>query len=228
MISLASLAAAAAALAIGGTGSAALVMAAPPTKADVAASITARAHADLSAAEEAHKLAVAALSKATAEGKAEAKAQIEAGTASLEKASMEMKTAVNTGSKVAVDAFAEFTRKSVRLVNALSGTASATVTASVQAGGNVVKAVDTQIATARGIATAQGTAAVAALTQVKADLPLAITGLVQSTTTVSPAVPEVPARAQVNAGAQSSTSVAGLPLGVVSSTTGQLGVNLGG
>lgn len=228
MISLTSLAAAAAALAIGGTGSAALVMNAPPTvKTDVATTLTAKANADLSAAEAAHQRAIAALSSATAEGRAEAKAQIEAGTASLEKASAEMKTAVNTGSKVAVDAFADFTRKSVRLVNALSGTASATVTASVQAGGNLVKAVDTQIATARTVATAQGTAAVQALTQVKNDLPATITGAVQATGSVTPSVPEVPTSAQVNAGGKSSTSVSGLPVGVVSSTNGQLGINLG-
>lgn len=223
MFSLAQIAAAAAALVIGGTGSAALVSNAPPSQADVAATMTAKANADLTAAEKAQQLAIDALSSATAEGKAEAEAQIEAGSASLEKASAEMKAAVETGSKAAVNAFSEFTRKSVLLVNGLATTASASANASVKAGSDLVKAVDHQLETARGVATAQGNAAVAALSQAKAELPATIGGTLGSDTgvTVSGAAPSSSVSANVKADVQSPTGVSSLP--VVSSTASQVG-----
>ena len=220
MISLTSIAAAAAAIAIGGTGSAALLMNAPPTKADVAVNMTAAASADLSGAEQAQQDAIAALRSGTAEGKAEAAAQIKLATERLEKASDEMKTAVNTGSKTAIDALNEFTTKSVRLINSLAVTASSTANASVKTGSDLLKAVETQITTARGVATANGTAAVQVLSQAKADLPRTISGALGS-------VPQAPAGVQVSVSGQSSSSVNGLPAGVTSSTGGQVGLAVG-
>ena len=225
MISLTSIAAAAAALALGGTGSAALVMNAPPTHTDAATTLTAKANADLGAAEHAQQLAIAALSDTTAEGKAEAQTQIELATARLEQASADMKAAVNSGSKAAIDAFTEFSGKSVRLVNSLATTASSTANGSVKVGTDLVRAVDTQIGTARGVASAQGTAAVQALTQVRSELPGIIGG---ATGTVSSAVPS--SSASVSTNVEASTSATGSPagLGLVSATAGQVGVLLGG
>lgn len=230
MFSIAQIAAAAtAALTFGGAGSAALVMSAPPSKAEVATNLTAKATADLSGAEKAHQLAVDALSSATAEGKAEAQAQLELATARLEKASDQMEAAVKTGSKVALDALSQFTSTSVRLVNAIATTTAATAQATLKTGTGLINAVDTQLATARGVATAQGTAAVQALSQVRTELPKTITGLVDvaGSATPSVAVPAVPS-AEVNAGGQASTSIAGLPVGVVTDTVASLGINLGG
>jgi hypothetical protein len=229
MLSIAHLAAAAtAALAIGGTGSAALVMNAPPSKAEVATELTVKASADLSGAEKAHQLAVDALSSATAEGKAEAQAQLDVATARLEKASDQMEAAVKTGSKVALDALSQFTATSVRLVNAIATTTSATAQSTIKTGTGLINAVDTQLATARGIATSQGTAAVQALSQVRSELPKTIAGLVEVGTSATPsvAVPAVPS-AEVIAGGQASTALAGLPVGVVTDTVASLGINLG-
>ena len=87
-----------------------------------------------------------------------------------------MKAAVESGSKAAVDDLGEFTDKSIRLVANLTTTASATANASAKAGGDIVRAVDTQITTAGGgVVSAQRAAVLSALTEARANLPATIT-----------------------------------------------------
>ncbi|MGH9283156.1 MAG: hypothetical protein ACRD0S_09505, partial [Acidimicrobiales bacterium] len=190
-----------AALVVGGSGTAAIVSGvAGSAKAD--ADISARAEADLSAAMEAHDQAVDALAEGSAEGQAKAEALIETSTAQLEKASTELRAAVDAGSKTAVNGIAEFTRKSVELVNGIAAAVSTTANTSLEAGTRLAGAVDAQVQAARSIAGAQGQAALQAL----------------SSLTVMP--PPVPTSVSVSAGASSDTTATAPPASVASSTTG--------
>lgn len=226
MFSLTSLAAAAVAVVLGGTGTAAVVMNSPPAV-DAGADITAKANADLRAAEAAQQRAIALLSDTTAEGKAEAKAQLELATTRLENASTSMKAAVETGSKAAVNGLGDFTNKSIRLVGSLATTASATANASVKAGSDIVRAVDTQISTARGVVAAQGDAVLAALTQTRAQLPASISASVDSTGTVTPAAPAASTSVSASGSVNGTTSTSGAA-GLVGSATGSVSALLGG
>ena len=232
MFSLTSIAATAIAVALGGTGTAAVVMNSPPATVDAGVEITAKANADLRAAEVAQQKAIALLSETTAEGKAEAQAQVELATTRLESASTSMKAAVDTGSKVAVNAFADFTDKSMRLVGSLANTASATANASIKASTDIVRAVDTQISTARGVLTSQGDAVLSALTQVRAELPTSITSSVSGSgqATITPAVPSASAglSASGSVSGSASTAVAPVAAGLVSTATGTVTALLGG
>ena len=230
MFSISSLAAAAVAVALGGTGTAAVVMNSPPVGVDAGAEITAKAHADLRAAEQAQQKAITLLSDTSAEAKAEAQAQVELASTRLEQASTSMKAAVETGSKAAVDAFGEFTNKSIRLVGHLTTTATVTANASVKAGGDIVKAVDTQITTARGVVAAQGDAVLSALTQVRTNLPVAITASVSGSgeTTVTPAVPSTSAGVSASGSVNGSASTTPASANLVGSVTGSVSALLGG
>lgn len=234
MFSISSIAAAAVAVALGGTGTAAVVMNSPPASVDAGTEITARANADLRAAEQAQQRAIALLSDTSADAQAEAQAQVELASTRLDEASTSMKAAVETGSKAAVDAFGEFTDKSIRLVGNLTNTAKVTANASVKAGGDIVKAVDTQITTARGVVAAQGDAVLSALTQVRTNLPAAITASVSGggETTVSPAVPStstgVSAGGSASGSVNGSASTAPASANLVGSATGSVSALLGG
>ena len=200
-----------AALVVGGSGTAAIV-AGTGTTATADVNLSAQADADLALALEAHDEAAAALATGSAEGKAKADALLETSTARLEKASAEMRAAVDAGSKTAMDTIADFTRRSVKLVNSIAVTANATATASVQAGQRLATAVDHQVAAARNVATAQGQAALKTLSESKVNAPQA---------------PSAPTNVSVSAGASSNTSASAPGANVVSSTTGQLGVTVG-
>ena len=230
MFNLTSIAATALAVALGGTGTAAVVMNSPPATLDAGAEITATANADLRAAEVAQQKAIALLSETTAESKVEAQAQVELATTRLEAASTSMKAAVDTGSKAAIDAFAAFTDKSMRLVGSLANTASATANASIKASTDIVRAVDTQISTARGVVTSQGSAVLSALTQVRADLPTSITSSVSGggQATITPAVPSASAGLSASGSVNGSASTPISPLGLVTTATGTVTALLGG
>lgn len=236
MFSISSLAAAAIAVALGGTGTAAVVMNSPPASIDAGAEITAKANADLAAAEQAQHKAIALLADTSADAQAEAQAQVELASTRLDEASTSMKAAVETGSKAAVDAFGEFTDKSIRLVGNLTTTASVTANASLKAGGDIVKAVDTQIITARGVVATQGDAALSALTQARTNLPATITASVSGGgggggTTLSPAVPSTSTGVSVdgsaNGSANGSASTTPASASVVGSASGSVSALLG-
>jgi len=197
-----------AALVVGGSGTAALV-ACTGTKATADVDLSAKAEADLSAAQSANDQAVAAVAEGSADAQAKADALMETSTAKLEQASAEMHAAVDAGSRTAIDGIADFTAKTVRLVNGLAVTANAGVDASVQASARLASAVDHQVAAARSVVGAQGEAALKALGQLQ----------------VSP--PPVPGSASVSTNVSSSTSASAPPANVVSSTTGSLGISLG-
>lgn len=213
MFTLPQIIATAAAIVIGGTGSAAVVMGSGTTSAEAAAQATAKANADLSAAEEAHQQAIAALASTDAESKAKAEALIEASSVKLEQASAGIKAAVDAGSETAVNGIANFTRQSVRLVNGLAASASATADASAKTGARLTKAVEHQVAAARAVATAEGTAALKTLTETSVAAP-------------QPSVPDTSGNAEVSAGAQSNTTASAPPGNAQNSTAGQLGVNV--
>lgn len=198
-----------AALVVGGSGTAALVACIPgPATADV--DLSAKADADLSLAVEAHEQAAAALATGSAEGQAKAEALLETSTAQLEKASVGIKAAVDAGSETAVNGIADFTRKSVALVNGIQATATVTADASIQAGARLATAVDTQVQAAKAVVSAQGAAALKTLSEIKVTTP-----------------PPPPVSASVSGNVSSNTSVSAPPADVVSSTTGQLGISLG-
>lgn len=230
MFSICSIAAAAVAVALGGTGTAAVVMNSPPASVDAGAQITAKANANLRAAEQAQQRAIALLSDTSVDAKAQAQAQVELASTRLDEASTSMKAAVETGSKAAVNAFGEFTDKSIRLVGNLTNTASASANASVKAGGDIVKAVDTQIITARGVVAAQGDAALSALTQVRTNLPATITASVSGggDTTVTPAVPSATTGVSASGSVNGSASTTPASASLVGSTTGSVSALLGG
>lgn len=235
MFSLTSIAATALAVALGGTGTAAVVMNSPPAATDTGAEITAKANADLEAAEVAQRKAISLLSSATAEGKAEAQAQVELASTRLQAASTSMKAAVDTGSEAAVNAFAEFTDKSMRLVGSLANTASATANASIKASTDIVRAVDTQISTARGVATGQGDAVLSALTRVRAGLPTSITSSVSGggQAAITPSVPSTSAGVSASGSVNGSASAPVAPVapasaGLVTTATGTVTALLGG
>jgi hypothetical protein len=198
-----------AALVVGGSGTAALVGCIPGS-ASAGADLSAKADADLSLAVEAHEQAAAALATGSAEGQATAEALLEASTTQLEKASVELRAAVDAGSKTAVNGIADFTRKSVALVNGIAATATVTADASVQAGTRLATAVDTQVQAAKSVVSAQGAAALKALSEIKVTTP-----------------PPPPVSASVSGNVSSNTSVSAPPADLVSSTTGQLGISLG-
>jgi hypothetical protein len=80
----------------------------PARTIDAGAEITAKANADLRAADVAQQKAIALLSDTSAEPKAETpgpRPQVELASTRLNEASTSMKAAVETGSKAAVDAF---------------------------------------------------------------------------------------------------------------------------
>lgn len=210
------------AMATAGTGSAVVASNALPAKTGAAVDLSARANADLSAAQEAHDQAVAALTtggaEASTEASADAGALVETSTVKLEQASAGMKAAVNAGSKTAIDGIASFTQQSTKLVNSLAATAAVTTDASVQTSARLVKAVDDQLSAARSVANTQGSAAVKALSETKLTLPQL--SLPQPS-------PQTSANAQVSAGAQSNTTASGPPGNVSGSATGKLGVLLG-
>jgi len=124
--------------------------------------------------EVAQQKAIALLSDTSADAKAEAQAQVELASTRLDEASTSMKAAVETAPRPPPT---PFTSKSIRLVGNLTTTASVTANAS---GGDIVKAIDTQITTARGVVAAQGDAVLSALTQVRTSLPATITASVRA------------------------------------------------
>jgi len=214
MFGIARIALASVAIATAGTGTAVLACSSsPPSGADVSAKLAGRATADLSAAQKAHDEAIAALASTDAAVKAQGEALIEASATKLEKASVDMKAAVDAGSETAVDGIASFAGQTTKLVNSLATTAAGTASASVQTGVRLTNAVDAQLAAARSVATASGTAAVKTLTETKVALPQI-------------SLPS--ANAAVSAGARSNTSASTPSANAVSSTTGQLGITLGG
>ncbi len=227
MISFAALAAAAATITIGGTGTAALVMNAPPTAVDAGTELTAKAHANLDAAEQAHQRALAALATATDKGKSEAYSQIEVGKGRLDQAGSDMRSAVETGSQTAKDAVSAFTQKSVQLMNSLVVTGSATANASVNAGTGTAKAAQARVEAARTAAAAQRAAAQKAVAQAKADASGRIAKAATSRTSVTPGVSHSGSGTQASADAQSSTSTSAEPAGASGSAAGQFGVSVG-
>ncbi len=207
---------AAAALATAGSGSAAVLACnpPPPSQVDAAARLSAKADAELSAAQQAHDKAVTALSSTDASVKAQAKGLLETSATKLDDASVSMKAAVDAGSKTAVDGIATFTSQTTKLVNSLAITAGATANASVNTGTHLVSAVDTQLAAARTVATTSGAAAVKALTSTKVSLP-------------QPSVPQPQLTAQISGDARSDTNVSAPATSAASSLTGNLGIKLG-
>lgn len=201
--------AAVAALVVGGSGTAAFV-ACIPGSATADVDLSARADADLSAAMEAHEQATTALATGTAEGQAKAEALIETSTEHLQKASTGIRAAVDAGSTTAVNGIADFTRRSVALVNGIAATASVTADASVTAGARLATAVDNQVQAAKAVATAQGEAALKALSEIKVTTP-----------------PPPPVSASVSGSVSSNTTASAPSADVVSSTTGSLGISLG-
>ena len=93
---------------------------------------------------------------------------------------------------------------------------------------------DTQITTARGVVAAQGDAVLSALTQVRTNLPVAITASVSGSgeTTVTPAVPSTStgasASGSVNGSVNGSASTTPASANLVGSATGSVSALLGG
>ena len=111
----------------------------------------------------------------------------------------------------------------------LATTASATAKTSVKAGTDIVRAVDTQIHTARGVVTAHGNAVLAALSQARADLPASNTASVDHSaeTTVTPSVPATSTGVSASGSVNGSTSTPA-SAGVAGSATGSVSALLGG
>ncbi|HVM03860.1 MAG TPA: hypothetical protein VM242_01695, partial [Acidimicrobiales bacterium] len=105
-----------------------------------------------------------------------------------------------------------------------------TANASVKAGGDIVKAVDTQITTARGVVATQGDAVLSALTQVRTNLPATITASVSGggETTAGPAVPSTSTGVSATGSASGSASTAPASANLVGSATGSVSALLGG
>lgn len=212
MFGITRIAIATAAIATAGTGSVLACNMPPPSHVDTAAQLSAKASADLSAAVDAHQRAAEAIASTDAGVKAQAETLLETSVTKLDDASVNMKAAVDAGSKTAVDGIASFTAQTTKLVNSLATTAGATLSTSAQTGVRLVDAVNTQLATARAVGGATGEAAVKALTSV---------------TLPQLSVPQTSVSSQVSANVQSDSTVSLPSVNLSGLLGGQAGVSVG-
>ena len=187
-----------------GTGTVLATSISPPAHVDAGAELSAKASAELAAASDLQRQATEALASTDALVQAKASALIATSASKLDDASASMKAAVDAGSKTAVSGIADFTTQITKLVNDLTVTTGATVNASVQTGAHLVSAVDTQLAAARAVLTAEGQAAVKALNDIKLSLPpvtlpsASVNSQVSADVAANGSVPAPPASADAN------------------------------